>query len=66
MADLIRIADLARLINTEESNRLYSITYRLAHSHPRGNKAISNIFRRLRKMAIEIGVWDQHKNEYSQ
>jgi hypothetical protein len=64
--NLIRIADLSGAINTDESRRLYDIARQSAHSHPRKNKTMKNIFGRLRKMAIEAGVWETHKSEYSQ
>jgi hypothetical protein len=54
---LLRQSRLAAAIDTPEAHRLYDISRRAAHAHPRRNSVLQNNFRRLRRMAKEAGVW---------
>lgn len=57
MLDLNRIYNIADAIGTAEALELARKARIAAHSFPRRNRALRNIFRKLRKMAKEAGVW---------
>lgn len=59
--NIIRISDLANAVGTERSRQLGTIARHAAHRHPRPHKTLKNIFRRLRRLAIEKGIWEQHR-----
>lgn len=64
-SSLLRVAEIASALkqteHAAEVTRLYDIAYRAAHSHPRKSRTVRNIFRRLRKMAQQAGVWESLK-----
>lgn len=64
--NLERIAEISGIIGTEESERLRSIAYQCTHAHPRRNKTLENIWRKLRKLAKDKGVWDAMKQNQQQ
>ena len=64
-SNLPRLSDmscaLAQTPFAEEASRVYMAGYRAAHAHPRKSKAVKGVFRGLRKMAMEAGLWDSLK-----